>query len=394
MKEKVFTQIDSMKEQMCSLSDLIFDNPEIGMSEHFAVGKITEVLKKHGFSVELGIAGMPTAFRAVYENGAGGPSIGMLCEYDALRGLGHGCAHHIQSPVVLGAAIALKDCLEKNIPYKLVIYGTPDEEGVGEGGKVIMSEAGCFRDIDVALIMHGGAFTQADRHSLARYECDVEFLGKSAHAATHPWLGRSALDAALLAFTAVEYMREHVADDTRMHHTIADTGGKPANVVADYAKATFELRSRSNGRLATIVEWFHDILKGAAMMTETTYRIDKVRRYHAKFAVDILHELFFANARLVGAKRISEPRQRTGSTDFGHVMQIVPGIGFRIAFVESGASHSQEWLDAGKSDDAHEAIISASKILAGIAIDLIASPENVARMKNEYKTALAESNAS
>ena len=131
-----------------------------------------------------------------------------------------------------------------------------------------------------------------------------------------------------------------------------------------------------------------------AMMTETTYRIDKVRRYHAKFAVDILHELFFANARLVGAKRISEPRQRTGSTDFGHVMQIVPGIGFRIAFVESGASHSQEWLDAGKSDDAHEAIISASKILAGIAIDLIASPENVARMKNEYKTALAESNAS
>lgn len=390
MKECVFSVIDTLRGQMCQMSDQIFDHPEIGCEEHFAVELLTNYLNDQGFHIEIGVGGAPTAFRAVYENGTGGPSIGLLCEYDALPGLGHGCAHHLQGPTVAGAAVALKNALDSQYPYKLVVYGTPDEEGVGRGGKVIMSENGCFRDIDVALIIHGGALTQADRHSLANITYSVEFFGKSVHASTHPELGKSAMDAMLLSFNAIEYMREHVADDTRMHYTVESTGNMPANVISDYARAVFEIRSKSNGRLESMAAWFQDILKGAAMMTGTTYTTEVRTRYYAKFAVDILHELFAENAKLVNAKNLSAPRQRTGSTDFGQVMQIVPGIGFRISFVGNGApSHSQEWLAAGKSKEAHEAICTAAKILAGMAIDLITIPENVQRMKEEYVIARA-----
>lgn len=170
--------------------------------------------------------------------------IGILCEYDALEGLGHGCGHHMQGPCCLGAAVALSQ-METDKPFTLVVYGTPAEETLS--AKCAMVEQGCFRELDVAFMMHGGPNTCTDVKCMASDVYHVTFHGRRAHAALAPDKGRSGLDALLMAFHGVEFMREHVPDDVRMHYTVSELPG-PANVVPAKACGTFYLRSFSKKR--------------------------------------------------------------------------------------------------------------------------------------------------
>ncbi|MGL5099125.1 MAG: M20/M25/M40 family metallo-hydrolase, partial [Fusobacteriaceae bacterium] len=199
LKNKVWKYIDEKKDEFLEMSDYIFDNPELGLQEFKAVNLLTDHLEKKGFSIERGLGGFETAFRAVFSNNINDsdsvPSIGLLCEYDALENLGHACAHNMQGPAILLAAEAIKETI-KNLPYKLVIYGTPAEETIG--GKIKMVEEGFFNDIDVALMMHGSSTTTTDIKSLAMTNFNVDFFGKSSHAALSPEKGRSALDGILL----------------------------------------------------------------------------------------------------------------------------------------------------------------------------------------------------
>lgn len=160
MKKQLISQaLESHLSELVSMSDQIYDFAEPGMEEIQSSRLLTEYLKAKGFEVECGIAGLPTAFRAVYEQGSGDPSFGFLAEYDAIKDIGHACGHHMQGPSVIGAALALRDvCGEE--PYKIVIYGTPAEETIG--GKIIMKEKGCFQDIDIALMMHAAPNTCVD----------------------------------------------------------------------------------------------------------------------------------------------------------------------------------------------------------------------------------------
>ena len=164
MKEKLNQYIDNIRTELTEISDYIFDHPETAFEEVKASNVLTNYLEKNGFSVERGVGSLNTAFRAVYENGTGGPSIGLLCEYDALSGMGHACGHHMQGPAIAGAAVAVKE-LYRDKPYKLVIYGTPGEEG--KGGKLFMLADGAFKDIDIALMTHAGPATQTDIKSMA-----------------------------------------------------------------------------------------------------------------------------------------------------------------------------------------------------------------------------------
>lgn len=150
-KETIKQAVAPYMAELTKMADRIYDLAEPGLEEVRSSAILTDYLEKKGFQIERGIAGLPTAFRAVYEQGNGGPSFGFLAEYDALKGIGHACGHHMQGPSVIGAALTLRD-LCKDQPYKIVIYGTPAEETVG--GKIIMKEKGCFQDIDLALMMH------------------------------------------------------------------------------------------------------------------------------------------------------------------------------------------------------------------------------------------------
>lgn len=381
MKEQIFKSIDKDREGIIHMADYIFDNPELCFKEFKANEILTNFLEESGFAVENGLGNLETAFRATYENKTGGPIIGMLCEYDALP-MGHGCGHHMQGPSIVAAARAIKENYSDKA-FKLVVYGTPAEEGCG--GKIKMLNQGFLTDIDLALMMHGGPATQVDVKSLAASSIRVEFHGKSSHAALKPEQGRSAFDALLLTFQAVEFLREHVIEDTRMHYTVIDAGG-PNNVVPERAVGSFSLRSYNSAYLKEVVKRFEKIVEGAALMTGTTYEIIREKDLDSKVPVYKLNEILMNNAREIEAPCIRPAREKTGSTDFGNVTYRIPGSCIRVAFVDEGvSSHSQEFIDEGKTERGHDAVINASKILAGTVYDLIEKPGLVDEIKAEFK---------
>lgn len=381
MKEVLFQAVDNQKERLTAMSDQIFDNPEYEGEEVMASALLADYLTENGFQVEMGVGGFKTAFRGEYHHGEGGPVIGILCEYDALRGLGHGCGHHMQGPACLGAAVALKN-MDTDKPFQLVVYGTPAEETLGS--KCDMLKAGCFKELDVAFMMHGAPNTCTDVKCLAQNSFEVTFKGKRAHAALAPEKGRSAFDALLIAFQGVEFLREHVPDDVRMHYTVSQLPG-PANVVPVKAVGDFSIRSFSKNTLEDVTARFLDIVKGAALIGGVEYELEQGKTFFNKIPVLALNDLLMKNAELAGAPQLAPPREKTGSTDFGNVMYEIPGSCIRVAFVPEGtASHSQEFVDAGKSEAAHNCVIYGAKAIAGASYDLIVTDGLLEKVKEEF----------
>ena len=389
MKDSVLRNIDMRRKVLVDLSDRIFDHPEIGLQEYQASNWLEAYLESNGFVVERGVGGLETAFRAVYENGIGGPSIGFLCEYDALAKQGHACGHHLQGPCIIGAALAIKECV-RDKAYKLVVYGTPAEETIS--GKVTMIENGCFQDIDVALMMHADGATRVDVKYLANVNYRVVFHGVQSHAARKPEEGRSALDALILAFQGIEFLREHVIDDVRMHYTVVDAGA-PANVVSPRAEGEFVLRSYDMEYLKDVERRFAKIMEGAAMMADTSVEVVLEKRIHNKIPVLALNDLLMKNAELVGAPQIMPPRFKTGSSDFCNVTSMVPGACIRVAFVPINIGpHSQGYYDAGKTEKAHDALIYGAKILAGAVFDMLEDPGILDAIQAEFHRDQIEKN--
>ena len=384
MKENLYQLIEEQREKLWAMADQIHDDPEYDGEEYHAAALLEDYLEQNGFAVERGLGQWPTAFRATWSQGEGGPRIGLLCEYDALRGLGHGCGHHMQGPCICGTAVALKNAGFTQ-PFSLVVYGTPAEET--RSAKVTMWEDGCFRDIDVALMMHGGPDTCVDEKSLALTNYVVEFKGQGAHAALAPEKGRSALDALLLAFQGVEFLREHVREDTRMHYTITESPG-PTNVVPARAVGEFSLRSYSREVLNGVCRRFEQIIQGAALMADVDYEITREKSLDNKVPCLALNDIIMDNAQACGAPGITPPRKKTGSTDFGNVTNHMPGCCIRVQFVPTGtSSHTQTFVDAGKTQAAHDAILYGAKTLAGTACDLICKPELVQTLWADFEQA-------
>ena len=392
LKKLLGEVIEMHRAELCKMADLIYDFAEKSAEEYKSMELLTDYLQNEGFTVERGIA-LDTAFRATWDNcrAAGddeenntAPVLGILVEYDALEDIGHACGHHMQGPAGIGAAIAIKEVM-KDYPFKLVIYGTPAEETLG--GKIIMLDAGYMKELDLALMSHGSPNTSVDEKCMALENFVVTFHGVKSHAAISPDEGRSALDAALLSFHAIEMLREHVKDDTRMHYTIRNAGGPP-NVVPDLTVAEYTLRSYSTSYLNTVVERFYNILKGAALMTDTTYDIQRDLPFKSKIVCHSVNDLLMKNAAYEKAPSIAAPRKKTGSTDFGNVLYEIPGSCIRIAFTKPDAQpHSQEYLEAGKTDKAHDAICYAAKIMADTFCDVITTPGLLTQIKEEFYAA-------
>lgn len=383
-KRKLYDAVDGMRGMLIEMNDFIHGNPETGNQEFKAHRLITDTFEQNGFAVDREVLGLKTAFRATYRNGKGGPNIGLLCEYDALEGLGHGCAHNMQSPAVVGAALALAKGLG-DLPATIIVYGTPAEETTS--AKLPMAKEGIFDDLDVALMMHGGDRTTVDCKSLAVNLVDFIFEGKSAHAAIAPEQGISALDAVLMMFNGMEYLREHVRSDVRFHGIITD-GGKAANIVPERAAAQFYIRANDRPHLDTVVERVFNVARGAALAVGTKLTISEVKAYDNKFNVETLNELLMQEAKEAGAQNITPPRIFTGSTDFSCVTYRVPGACLRVAFVPfDTSSHSAEWVEAARSPAAHDAVVVAAKALAGACYDIAQSPELLARVKKEFAMA-------
>ena len=381
MKEELLAYIDEISPRLKQMSDFIFDNPEIGYEEFKAHKLLCDYLEEQGFTVTRSVSGLDTAFKAEYKVQGGGPKIGLLCEYDALAGLGHGCGHHMQGPSIVGAAVTLKKFLTK--PATLLVYGTPAEET--NSGKLIMAKEGVFDDLDVAFMMHGSDSTTVDCKSLALTMFEFNFQGKAAHAAIAPDQGISALEGVIAFYNGMAYMREHVTDDVRLHGIITN-GGKAPNIVPELASTQWYVRANTRGKLDKLIERVHNVAKGAALQTGTTVDWRVMKSYDNKVNTPSLNELLLEYAHEVGADDISAPREKTGSTDFSSVTYRVPGACIRVKYVDRGvSSHSQRWIERGKSEHAFNAIVWGSKILALTVMKLVNEPERLAAIQAEFK---------
>jgi aminobenzoyl-glutamate utilization protein B len=288
---EIWQLVDDKRDALIALSDRIWAIPEICYTETRSAAQHAAELASHGFKVTQGIAGIPTAL--IGEAGEGGPVIAILGEYDALPGLsqeagvaeprpveigghGHGCGHNLLGAGAMLAAVAVKDWLARSgLPGRVRYYGCPAEEG--GAAKTFMVREGAFDDVDVAISWHPSSFCEVmPAASLANTRIDFTFTGRAAHAATAPHLGRSALDAVELMNVGVNYMREHMPSDARIHYAMLDSGGIAPNVVQARAKVRYSVRARELPGMQQLLERVRKIAHGAALMTETSVEIQVI----------------------------------------------------------------------------------------------------------------------
>ena len=383
-KEVLLRTVEAVADEMFAIGCDIFDHPEYGRTEVYASDLLTRVLEEKGFAVERGLADLPTSFRATWERGTGGPTIGLLMEYDSLKDMGHACGHHLQGPNAIAAALALREAYPGD--FKLVLYGTPDEEIAG--GKIDMVNAGCFEGADVVFGTHTGQGTSASYKNMALAPTWVTFHGIPAHAAGSPWKGRSAMDALMLCFHALEIMREHVKDGCRIHYTIR-SGTGPSNIVHETASAHITLRSHDKLYLEEdMVPRMHEIVKGACMMTGTTAEITPRPVYWNHVPVMGLRELVLDTAEELGAPKLNRvPTMSGGSTDIGNVSWVAPTTNVTVYYSDHGG-HTVPYMNDGKSEQAKKSLISAAQIVGCSALKLLENPELLKAIQEEHRQAI------
>jgi aminobenzoyl-glutamate utilization protein B len=448
--ETIWHLVDAKAEPFTALSDRVWGMPELAYGERRSCAEHTAMLEQEGFRLTRNVAGIPTAVMG--EAGAGGPVIAILGEYDALPGLsqeagvaeqrplpgdgvGHGCGHNLLGAASLLAATAVKDWLSTaGLPGRVRYYGCPAEEGGAAKG--FMVRAGAFDDVDIAISWHPSAFWGVNEaRSLANTRIDFTFFGRASHAAAAPHLGRSALDAVELMSVGVNYMREHMPSDARIHSAVLDAGGIAPNVVQARALVRYLIRARDLPELNALIARVRKVADGAALMTETrveTRVISAVsnllgnapleRALHDQlerlgpppfdaadqaFAAEIQSTLT-AEDITAAFRRAGLPPRRglalcdvvvpldapaepmVGSTDVGDVSWKVPTVQARAATYAIGTpGHSWQLTAQGKMPAAHKGMVHVAKAMAATAVEAIGDETLRTRAKEEHAARLA-----
>jgi amidohydrolase len=381
LKKSIIEEVENQSGYLKEITRKIHSNPELGFHEERAAELLTDYLKENDFTVEPGICRLPTAFKAVY--GKGKPEIAILAEYDSLPEIGHACGHNIIATSAVGAGVAARLAVDEYGGSVLVI-GTPAEELYG--GKIVMLERDAFSDLDAAMMVHPGTTDTATTEALACHTLDVEFIGKSAHAAARPEEGINALEALLLSFTAINSLRQHIRSTSRIHGIVTN-GGEAANIVPAYSSGNFIVRAADDKYLEELEERVLDCFRGAAKATgaEMRYKWDDVC-YSPMRNNLTLAGIFAANMKIIGRNTsISEPERSFGSTDMGNVSQIVPAIHGIISIAEKNVLvHSPEFADAAISDRGIEGMIDGAKAMAMTVADILSNSDIQIAIKEEF----------
>lgn len=351
----------------------IHELAEVGSREYETSKLLENILRSHGFDIEEKFSGIPTAFKAEKVLGSGKPSIAFLAEYDALPGMGHACGHNLIASSAVFSAIRSSQKISNG---RIIVFGTPDEEGSGEwaGSKIVMADRGVFRDVDLVLGSHPGDEWNVGSQSLAVQDFEVTFRGKAAHEAASPNNGRSALDAAILTYTAVNMMRQHVRRDANfVMHGIIKEGGTAPNVTPEKAVLTYGIRTTDTNYHSELVERFMRIVEGCSIATETTYSVRKIgllfstTKINKTLSNKIREKLVERGIRCPTLEETYSQLPK-GSTDFANVSQVVPAleVGFQIA--PTGTPwHSRESLEAAKSPGAKDPLFTTIEVLSDTA---------------------------
>lgn len=437
--DHLIRHIDAIRGELISANQDIWSFAELGLEEYRSSARLVDLLKKAGFRVKEGVAGMPTAFVAEY--GSGAPVIGILAEYDALpelsqeitgtrksasgRTTGHGCGHCALGTAAVGAALAVKDAYERHhLKGTLRVYGTPAEETLI--GKVFMLLAGLFRDLDVCLHWHPGAENRITyASSKAMVSAKFTFHGLAAHASGSPDKGRSALDGVELMNVGANYMREHVKDSSRIHYVVTNGGGAP-NVVPATAQVWYYCRANKFDDAVANFEWLKEIAEGAAKMSRTKVEMKVDTECHEIIPNLPLSKLILRNFKRVGAPLFDDadrdlarqlqaavrndlglketkplhdtieeipekPYQDGGSTDVGDISWHVPTGGFSAACFAGGSpGHSWQNVAAAGSPIGQKGMLVAAKVLALTAADLLQSSAERESARTDFEKRMRE----
>ena len=428
-KKNIISSIENHKSEIIKISDQIWKLAELSFDEHKSSKILSDYAEKNGFTVEKGVAGMPTAFVASY--GSGKPVISVLGEFDALPGLsqdttpdknplveggsGHGCGHNMFGAASLASAIAIKEQIENgDLKGTIKFFGTPSEEKFF--GKIWMVEAGLWDDVDVTISWHPAASTEADvQTSLALIDFKVEFFGQAAHASMDPWNGRSAADALELYTTGINYYREHVHPTVRMHYHIQD-GGQVVNVVPDYSKVWVRVRDTKRSGMTPVYERVVEMAEGAAILANVDYKVSLISGIYEVLVNRKGGELMQKNLELLGpieytkeeikfAKGIQastgksqlgldssiKPLRETlenpggGSTDVGDVSWNVPNINLGVTTAPVDTPwHSWAVVACGGMSIGHKGTIYAAKAMAMTMSDLYKNEKLIQQINKEF----------
>jgi amidohydrolase len=385
LKARALSVIDELRDEFIRISTTIHSHPELAFREFESAALLSNTLEQHGYTVQRGIAGLETAFRAEIGDPAAGPTVALVAEYDALPEIGHACGHNIIGTAAIAAGVALRAVMDE-LKGRVVVVGAPAEEG--GGGKVILVEQGVFADVDAAMMVHPATYTLVNRGSLASIRLNIQFTGKASHAAAAPEDGINALEAIILTFNNVNALRLHLKSDARVHGIITH-GGTAVNIIPDHAEAVFSVRAATQSYAEEVLRRVVQCAEAAAIATGAQLNWTSKPGYAAMIPNAVLGRLFADNWRAIGVEvRDAMPNERMGSTDFGNVSQVVPAIHPYITIASPDtAGHTIEFREAAVSPAGHAGLINAAKAMAMTAIDLLANPALVQAAKAELAAA-------
>ncbi len=391
LKTHVTDAVDRMAEDLWSLALQIHANPELAFKEEKAASWLTAFLERQGCRVERGVGGLPTAFRAEVSGAGDGPTIAVMAEYDALPGIGHACGHNVIATAGAGAGAALALVASRldhgRLPFKgrIEVVGTPAEEG--GAGKVKLLDAGVFKGVDAALMIHPRCGTQVWRPTLGLMKAKVEYFGKAAHASSWPWRGVNALNAVIALFNALDAMRQQLRPDARVHGVITN-GGQQPNIIPEYTSADFYLRSLDRTYLQEVRRRFEAAAEGAATATGCRVQVTVDPRIHDPLKPNgPMATLFERNlARIDFPVDPDDGQAGYGSTDAGNVSHAIPTIHPYIRTAPDGVpGHSREFAEHNATPLARAGMVAAAKALALTALDLLADPAALQSAKEEFQ---------
>ncbi|MBA2488295.1 MAG: M20 family metallopeptidase [Chloroflexi bacterium] len=383
-KRRIAQIIEAHRTEILDLSHRIHADPEPAFAERHAATWVAQAVARHGFAVEHPAGRLETAVRGRLAGGRGreGPRIGILAEYDALPGLGHGCGHNTMAASGVGAAIALAE-LAPELAGEVVFLGTPAEER--GSGKQWMIDDGLFQGIDAALLFHPSDRTQAACSLLASVDIEVAFSGLQAHAAADPWKGRNALDALIMLFTSVGLWRQQLRPDARVHGIVTD-GGTAANIIPSRAAGRFMVRSPDQAEFERMEERFRGLVQAAAMAADCEGEAVFTGGSSTMKDNTALRAAFLANMAAYGITDNDVLPDSLGSSDMGNVSQVLPTIHPMLAICDEGvAGHSIEFRDAAALPRADEVTLIAAALVAQTAFDLYAEPHLVQDAWREFR---------
>jgi amidohydrolase len=380
-----------MDRELLAMADDIATHPEIGFKETRSIQKLTEYLKLHDFDVKMGVAGLDTAFVATYRKNNGGPTLGVILEYDALRGTQgafHGDQHSAQGPVGIAAAVAMAEYLTRTkAPGSVVLYGTPGEEMMPPNAKTVMHAAGVFNGADIIVRSH--AVSQTTRPAAGFGTCCLNivgakytFSGAPSHQMTS-WAGRNALEAVIHLFNNIDGARSSIRPEARIQGIITE-GGTAPNVVPDRAVADFYIRYPDEVYLQQVVEFVDNAAKAAALSTGTKVKIDHYGKDLDGIGVGTLGEVSFAYVKKYGATNLeAQPGKPQGYEETGSVSRDIPGIGFS-AQTSTFPNHTYEMDADNLQPIGHNGFVVDAQAMAAVLFDFATHEDYRAAVKAEF----------